>query len=200
VQEWQIPEVAFLGRSNVGKSSLINALTKTQHLAKTSKSPGRTQQINFFAMFDDSISSMNADEQYLPSDAKMFFVDLPGYGFAKAPPKASGDWLTATREYLKDRDKRVMRRVFLLIDSRQGLQKKDKEMLNWFEKTEIHSSLIITKADKVSKKEIVLATNNLAEYVKEKELSFVNPQINVVSSNKSWGIVELNATLDSFCY
>ncbi|OQX94214.1 MAG: hypothetical protein B6I23_01965 [Rickettsiaceae bacterium 4572_127] len=127
-----IPEIAFVGRSNVGKSSLINALTKTHKLARTSSTPGRTQSLNFF----------NWEE-------KIMLVDLPGYGYAKAPKKLVASWQGVMKDYLRGRT--VLKQVFLLIDSRHGIKKVDSEMMKMLDECAITYQIILTKIDKISK-------------------------------------------------
>lgn len=128
-------EVAFAGRSNVGKSSLINGLTRRRDLARASATPGRTQQINYFDL---------ADTVYL--------VDLPGYGYAQAPEKQVKSWNELVFTYLKGRP--TLRRVFLLIDSRHGVTKKDEEVMTMLDKAAVVFQVIMTKCDKPNKTEL----------------------------------------------
>ena len=116
--ESDFDEVAFAGRSNVGKSSLINALFNQTKLAKTSSTPGRTQQLNFFNF-----------------DNKLYLVDLPGYGYAKAPEKLVKQWQVVLKTYLRGRP--TLRRVFLLIDSRHGLKKEDREIMKLLDRKSV---------------------------------------------------------------
>ena len=127
------PEVAFVGRSNVGKSSLINALFNRRNLAKTSAQPGRTQQLNYFDL-----------------DGQLYLVDLPGYGFAKAPPAEVKKWQANMFEYLRGRP--TLRRVFLLIDSRFGLKPIDLEIMELLAQAAVNYQVVLTKADKISAK------------------------------------------------
>ena len=124
-------EIAFAGRSNVGKSSLINALFNQKKLAKTSSTPGRTQQLNFFDF-----------------DGKLYLVDLPGYGYAQAPDKIVKQWQMVLKDYLRGRPN--LRRVFLLIDSRHGLKKEDLEMMKLLDEAAVVYQIILTKIDKIS--------------------------------------------------
>lgn len=124
-------EIAFAGRSNVGKSSLINALTGRKGLAKTSNTPGRTQQLNYFNLAD-----------------KLFLVDLPGYGFAKAPENLVKQWQKMIFAYLQGRVN--LKRVFLLIDSRHGIKKVDREIMEMLDKAAVTYQIILTKSDKIS--------------------------------------------------
>jgi GTP-binding protein len=128
-------EIAFAGRSNVGKSSLINALFGQRKLAKTSSTPGRTQQLNYFNL-----------------DDKVYLVDLPGYGFAKAPKEMVKNWQKLINTYLVGRAN--LRRVFLLIDSRHGIKKIDEEIMDMLDKAAVTYQIVLTKIDKISAKEL----------------------------------------------
>jgi GTP-binding protein len=128
-------EIAFAGRSNVGKSSLINALFGQRKLAKTSSTPGRTQQLNYFNL-----------------DDKIYLVDLPGYGFAKAPKEMVKNWQKLINTYLVGRAN--LRRVFLLIDSRHGIKKIDEEIMDMLDKAAVTYQIVLTKIDKINAKEL----------------------------------------------
>lgn len=130
-----LEEIAFAGRSNVGKSSLINALFGQRKLAKTSSTPGRTQQLNYFNL-----------------DNKLYVVDLPGYGFAKAPKDIVQNWQRLINTYLVGRAN--LRRVFLLIDSRHGIKKIDEEIMDMLDKAAVTYQIVLTKIDKISAKEL----------------------------------------------
>lgn len=130
-----LEEIAFAGRSNVGKSSLINALFGQRKLAKTSSTPGRTQQLNYFNL-----------------DSKLYVVDLPGYGFAKAPKDIVQNWQRLINTYLVGRAN--LRRVFLLIDSRHGIKKIDEEIMDMLDKAAVTYQIVLTKIDKISAKEL----------------------------------------------
>lgn len=130
-----LEEIAFAGRSNVGKSSLINALFGQRKLAKTSSTPGRTQQLNYFNL-----------------DNKLYVVDLPGYGFAKAPKEIVQNWQRLINTYLVGRAN--LRRVFLLIDSRHGIKKIDEEIMDMLDKAAVTYQIVLTKIDKISSKEL----------------------------------------------
>ena len=136
-------EIAFAGRSNVGKSSLINALFGQKKLAKTSSTPGRTQQLNYFNL-----------------DDKLYLVDLPGYGFAKAPKDVVKKWQNLINTYLVGRAS--LRRVFLLIDSRHGIKKIDEEIMDMLDKAAVTYQIVLTKIDKISTKELerIIAETN----------------------------------------
>ena len=128
-------EIAFAGRSNVGKSSLINALFGQKKLAKISSTPGRTQQLNYFNLND-----------------QMYLVDLPGYGFAKAPKDVVRNWQNLINMYLVGRAS--LRRIFLLIDSRHGIKKIDEEIMDMLDKAAVTYQIVLTKIDKISAKEL----------------------------------------------
>jgi GTP-binding protein len=128
------PEIAFVGRSNVGKSSLLNALTASHKLAHVSKTPGRTQQINFFLVSE-----------------KIYMVDLPGYGFAKVPPKLKQDWQNLMDSYLLNR--RTLRATCLLVDSRHDPKQADITTLKWLGNLGVAVVVVATKADDLAKKD-----------------------------------------------
>lgn len=159
-------EFSFIGRSNVGKSSLINSLTKRKNLARTSKTPGRTQLINYFLIND-----------------KIYFVDLPGYGFAKVPEAVRRNWGKTIESYLVSKREKV---VFLLLDLRRVPSNEDMEMLKWLEHFEIEYYIIFTKADKLS-------NNEKFKQLKEirKKLVFKNEDVFFYSSLKNTGRKEL---------
>lgn len=170
----QMEEIAFAGRSNVGKSSLINALTGRKSLAKTSNTPGRTQQLNYFNLADC-----------------LFLVDLPGYGFAKAPESMVKKWQKTIFAYLQGRVN--LKRVFLLIDSRHGIKKVDRNIMEMLDKAAVTYQIILTKSDKISAAELekVLAQTQ-AETAKH-AAAYVD--VIVTSSEKGFGIDELRAEI-----
>lgn len=127
----QYPEIAFVGRSNVGKSSLINALLDRQALARVSKTPGRTRQINFFCL-----------------DDALYLVDLPGYGYAQVSHKMRVDWENLMETYLRDRP--TLQQVYLLIDSRHALKPIDEMMMDFLDAARVSYQLVLTKRDKIS--------------------------------------------------
>ena len=147
--ESDFDEVAFAGRSNVGKSSLINALFNQTKLAKTSSTPGRTQQLNFFNF-----------------DNKLYLVDLPGYGYAKAPEKLVKQWQVVLKTYLRGRP--TLRRVFLLIDSRHGLKKEDREIMKLLDESAVTYQVVLTKIDKISEKALSAVSLAIIEELKKK--------------------------------
>lgn len=167
-------EIAFAGRSNVGKSSLINALTGRKNLARASNTPGRTQQLNFFNLGD-----------------QVRIVDLPGYGYAKAPIKTVSTWQDLIFNYLRGRTN--LKRVFLLIDSRHGIKKNDEEVMTLLDKAAVSYQLVLTKVDKVSEVDLEknlrqahrIAKNHVAAY----------PYISVTSSEKGTGLTELQGDI-----
>ena len=138
-----LPEVAIAGKSNVGKSSLINTLVSRKNLAKTSSQPGRTQTLNFFRV-----------------NEKLSLVDLPGYGFAKAPLEARRAWKPMVETYLQTRE--AIRLVILILDSRRGMSPEDSTLLDWLEYHEIPALIVLTKADKLSQFERARQKKGLA--------------------------------------
>lgn len=170
------PEVAFAGRSNVGKSSLINALFNRKQLARASGSPGRTQEINYFSILD-----------------QIFIVDLPGYGFAKAPKAVVEKWTRLTQDYLRGRAS--LQRVLLLVDSRRGVGDVDKEIMTALDKAAVVYQVVLTKIDKLKKSEQdkVLADTLLAL----KKHPAAHPKVMLTSSSKSTGMAELKAEIAS---
>ena len=165
-------EVASAGRSNVGKSSLINALFGQKKLAKTSSTPGRTQQLNYFNL-----------------DDKLYLVDLPGYGFAKAPKDIVKNWQKLINSYLVGRA--TLRRVFLLIDSRHGIKKIDEEIMEMLDKAAVTYQIVLTKIDKISTKELEKVLTATDRIVREHTAAHVT--ILKTSSEKNLYLDELKA-------
>lgn len=165
-------EIAFAGRSNVGKSSLINALTGRKTLAKTSNTPGRTQQLNYFNLAD-----------------RIYVVDMPGYGFAQAPEALVKKWQKMIFAYLQGRAN--LKRVFLLIDSRHGIKKVDSEIMEMLDKAAVNYQIILTKADKISAVELDKVVISTQEKLKEHPAAHV--KVLVTSSEKRNGIDEVRA-------
>lgn len=169
-------EVCFAGRSNVGKSTLINAVTGRKSLARASNTPGRTQEINFFTA---------ADSHYL--------VDLPGYGYANAPLPVVEKWQRLLKQYLSGRQS--LRRAFVLIDMRHGIKSVDEEILSLLDSSAVTFQCILTKADKVKEaaREATLAQVRAA--LSKHPAAF--PELILTSSEKGWGIETLRATIAS---
>ena len=172
-------EVAFAGRSNVGKSSLINALFNQKKLAKTSSTPGRTQQLNFFN-FDD----------------KLYLVDLPGYGYAEAPEKLVKQWQMVLKTYLRGRPN--LRRVFLLIDSRRGIKNEDAEIMKMLDEAAVSYQIILTKIDKISATELEKTLTRTALEIAKHAAAL--PDIISNSSEKKIGLELCKAEICSFIF
>lgn len=172
----EMPEIAFAGRSNVGKSSLINAVTGQKGLAKTSNTPGRTQQLNYFNLAD-----------------KIHIVDLPGYGYAQAPESMVKQWQRVIFAYLQGRVN--LKRVFVLVDSRHGIKKVDLEIMELLDKAAVTYQIVLTKSDKVS----VDALQKVKEDV-EKEITkhaAAYTKVLMTSSEKKHGIDSVRAEIAS---
>jgi GTP-binding protein len=167
-------EVCFAGRSNVGKSTLINALTGRKGLARASNTPGRTQEINYFTA---------GEEHYL--------VDLPGYGYANAPLPVVEKWQRLLKQYLSGRQ--TLRRAFVLIDARHGVKKVDEEIMSLLDSSAVIFQAVLTKADKVKEKERF----EVIEQVKSKLGAHpaAYPELVITSSEKGWGIETLRAII-----
>jgi len=170
------PEVAFAGRSNVGKSSLINALTSRRTLARVSVTPGRTRELNFFTLG-------HAEELYL--------VDMPGYGYAKAPKTAVRGWTRLIGDYLKGR--RELKRVFLLIDARHGIKANDRETMKLMDESAVSYQAVLTKADKPKASELEAVIANVGEELAKHPAAY--PQILATSARTGMGIPELRAAV-----
>ena len=172
--ETELEEVAFIGRSNVGKSSLINALTNQKSLARTSNTPGRTQQLNYFNLAE-----------------KIHLVDLPGYGFAKAPIAEVKKWQKMILTYLQGRVN--LRRVFLLIDSRHGIKTVDTEIMDLLDKAAVTYQIVLTKTDKISEKELEIVTKSTQEAIKKHPAAYT--KLIATSSEKKIGLDNLRAEI-----
>lgn len=171
-----VPEIAFCGRSNVGKSSLLNALTGRRAIARTSVTPGRTQELNFFEVGEPTLFRL---------------VDMPGYGFAKAPVKVVERWKQLVRTYLKGRQ--VLHRTLVLVDSRHGLKDVDREMMRMLDETAVGYRVVLTKADKIKASE--LAAVREATVTEARKHPAAHPTLHVTSSEKGMGIAELRAAV-----
>lgn len=167
-------EVCFAGRSNVGKSSLINALTGRKSLARASNTPGRTQEINYFAL---------GDARYM--------VDLPGYGYAEAPVAIVAKWQTLLKSYLSGRQ--TLRRAFVLIDSRHGVKSVDEEIMDLLDRSAVTFQAVMTKADKISKAELDKNIAQTRDALSKHPAAY--PELIVTSSEKGLGIETLRATI-----
>jgi GTP-binding protein len=169
-----LPEVAFAGRSNVGKSSLINALVGRKDLARASSEPGRTREVNFFVL-----------------DGKLRLVDLPGYGFAKAGKKTTKDFQNLGRAYLRGRPN--LKRVYLLIDARHGLKKVDDEALDALDLAAVSYQIVLTKADKLKPAEVDKVTAQTLKAISRRPAAFV--RVAPTSAEKGTGMPELRAEI-----
>lgn len=168
------PEVCFAGRSNVGKSSLINALTGRKNLARASNTPGRTQEINYFAL---------GEHRYM--------VDLPGYGYAEAPVAIVAKWQALLKQYLQGRQ--TLRRAFVLIDTRHGVKAVDEEILTMLDKSAVTFQVVMTKADKVNQATREANIAQVRGALARHPAAF--PEIIVTSSEKGDGIETLRAVI-----
>ena len=167
-------EVCFAGRSNVGKSTLINALTGRKALARTSNTPGRTQEINFFTA---------ADSHYL--------VDLPGYGYANAPLPVVEKWQRLLKKYLSGR--RSLRRAFVLIDARHGVKSVDEEILSLLDSAAVTFQCVLTKADKIKAHEQEALLQQVRGALSKHPAAY--PELILTSSEKGMGVETLRATI-----
>jgi len=172
--EADLPEVAFAGRSNVGKSSLVNALTGRKTLARTSNTPGRTQQLNFFNLGN-----------------RLKLVDMPGYGYAKESKDKVEAWNDMVRRFLRGRV--TLRRALVLVDSRHGLKPNDDEIMGMLDKTAVPYVVVLTKADKVRAAELDACRRATEAALKKHPAAF--PDVHVTSAEKGMGIAELRASL-----
>lgn len=177
------PEIAFAGRSNVGKSSLINALTGQKGLARTSNTPGRTQELNYFV--PDGYSGQGAD---LPP---MALVDMPGYGYAKAPKEQVDQWTKLVFDYLRGRT--TLKRVYVLIDARHGVKANDEEVLSLLDKAAVSYQLVLTKTDKIKAADVPRLIEETLAKIKKRPAAF--PVVLATSSEEGKGLEELREAI-----
>ena len=171
-----VPEVAFAGRSNVGKSSLLNALTGRNALARTSNTPGRTQELNFFDVGDPLAFRL---------------VDMPGYGFAKAPKDMVKKWRFLVNDFLRGRQE--LKRALVLIDARHGIKEVDREIMEMLDKAAVSYRLVLTKADKIKPTELAAVAEATAAEARKRPAA--HPDILETSSETGLGIPELRAAV-----
>lgn len=168
------PEMAFAGRSNVGKSSLLNAVTKRKALARTSGDPGRTRELNFFDL-----------------GGLAYLVDLPGYGYARAPKSEIKRWTALTRDYLRGRLE--LKRVFVLIDSRHGLKSNDESVMDALDEAAVSYQIVLTKADKLKPGAAERAREAAADAIRRRAAA--HPIVHLTSSSKADGLEALRAEI-----
>jgi len=176
--EPDLPEVAFAGRSNVGKSSLINAVVGRKGLARASNEPGRTREVNFFVL-----------------DEKLRLVDLPGYGFAKVSRDVTRKFQNLGRSYLRGRPN--LKRAYLLIDARHGLKDVDAEALDAFDQAAVSYQIILTKSDKIKPAEVAKVVEATLKAIAKRPAAF--PRVIASSSETGLGIPELRAEIVAAC-
>ena len=172
-------EIAFAGRSNVGKSSLINALVNQKGLARTSNTPGRTQELNFFIPKSG------------PEIPEYAIVDMPGYGYAKAPKSQVEAWTRLVFSYLRGRS--TLRRVFVLIDARHGIKKNDEDVLKMLDSAAVSYQIVLTKSDKIKPTALSKLYQETLQRISKRPAAF--PEICVTSSEKGIGLAELRSAI-----
>lgn len=172
----EVPEIAFAGRSNVGKSSLLNALTNRNGLARTSNTPGRTQELNLFDVGHPLV---------------MRLVDMPGYGFAEAPKDLVRRWKHLVNDYLRGRS--VLKRTLVLVDSRHGLKEPDRDMMRMLDDAAVNYQLVLTKGDKVKPSALGAVYESVADEARKHPAA--HPHIFTTSSETGSGIAELRTAV-----
>lgn len=177
------PEIALAGRSNVGKSSLINALIGQKGLARTSNTPGRTQELNYFV--PDGFSGEAGD---LPPLA---LVDMPGYGYAQAPKEQVEKWTKLVFDYLRGRA--TLKRVYVLIDARHGIKKNDEEVFSLLDKAAVSYQLVLTKTDKIKAAGLPRLIDETLERIRKRPAAY--PAVLATSSEKGLGLDELREAI-----
>ncbi len=176
-------EIAFAGRSNVGKSSLINALVGQKGLARTSNTPGRTQELNYFV--PDGYSGEAGD---LPP---MALVDMPGYGYAQAPKEQVDAWTKLVFDYLRGRS--TLKRVYVLIDARHGIKKNDAEVLDLLDKAAVSYQIVLTKIDKIKQAGVPRLIAETMEKIRKRPAAY--PEVLATSSEKGSGLDDLRSAI-----
>jgi GTP-binding protein len=171
-----VPEIAFAGRSNVGKSSLLNALTNRKGLARTSNTPGRTQELNVFDV---------------GQPLQLRLIDMPGYGFAKAPKDLMKRWRRLVNDYLRGRA--VLKRALVLIDSRHGLKEVDRDVMDMLDAAAVSYHLVLTKADKVKPTELAKTAAATADEARKRPAA--HPAVFTTSSETGSGLAELRTAI-----
>jgi len=171
-----VPEIALAGRSNVGKSSLLNALTMRKGIARASVTPGRTQELNIF-------------EVGAPTQFRL--VDMPGYGFAKAPKSVVEKWQALVRTYLRGRP--VLARTLVLVDSRHGLKETDRAMMKMLDEAAVGYRIVLTKSDKIKASALAETHDKVAAEAKKHPAAY--PEIHLTSAEKGQGIAALRAAV-----
>ena len=174
--EASVPEIAFAGRSNVGKSSLINALVNRNGLARASNTPGRTQELNFFDVGDPPLFRI---------------CDMPGYGYAKAPIKTVQKWRYLVNDYLRGRQ--VLKRAFLLVDSRHGIKEVDREIMKMLDGAAVSYRIVLTKTDKIKEAGVPRLIEETLQKIAKHPAAY--PDVLATSSEKGRGLDELRGAI-----